>query len=122
MYWKVNYRKTVLGPLVAGLLPLYFFLSFSAPLCSLHQHPQETHSKHSPHASSSSHHQKGSSDNSGDFCKYSQCASADSSVVSTPDILPLQVSLYAFHSFTSLFLQEELRENALRGPPYIINL
>lgn len=112
----------MLGPLAAGLLPLYFFLSFSAPFCSLHPHPQETHSKHSHHASSSQHHQNNSSDNGGDFCKYSQCASADSSVVSVQDIIPLQVSLYAFHPFTSLFLQEELRENALRGPPYIINL
>lgn len=122
MLWKVNFRKTVLGPLAAGLLPLYFFLSFSGPVCSLHQHPQEIHSKHSHHASSSPHQQDKSSGNSGDFCKYSQCSSADSSIVSVRHIIPLQVSFYAFHPFTSLFLQEELRENALRGPPYIINL
>ncbi len=106
---------------IAGIVPLYFVLSFSTVFCSFH-HPVELASKEGQHDASGDLHHHHPSLPSTDFCKY---AHSFSPVIYTPStqvfviFSPIEkTSPYFF----SVPVEENQGESFLRGPPFIVNL
>jgi hypothetical protein len=107
---------------IAGIIPFYLFLSFSAAFCSFHQHGEEGVGQERHQASPGHSHDDHSSKNKENVCKYAQCFSSDLSITSIQHVVSLTLSEKTILFVSSSFIKEDARTHFLRGPPSFVSL